>query len=153
MTSNIVYYLSLCYVDMTTFVIISAEHLIDFTSKEAMENRGWVFNWDDQYVFAPGGSFCVGVPSTSYCGFYWNGQGTISFTLRNGENGVATLRYGQSWDTGSISVSKNDDVIDSRDTRGDSEIKFDYSAGDILRITENYSVINIHSLVMKSSGM
>ena len=139
---------------MTHFIVLSTEHLTDFTSKEAMENQGWVFNWDDQYVFAPGVEFCVGVPSTSYCGFRHPGQGTISFTLRNGENGLATLRYGQSFDQGSISVSKNHDVIDSTNTRGDSEITFNYAAGDILRITEAVdSVINIHSLVMKSSGM
>ena len=121
-----------------------------------MEDEGWVFDWDDQYMFLPlGGNYCKDVPSKSYCGFRYPGSGTISFTFRNGENGVATLLYGRNWDGGEnpISVSKNDVVIDSRDTRGDSEIKFDYSAGDILRITENYSVINIHSLVMKSSGM
>ena len=139
---------------MAIFIIILAENRIDFTSKEAMENQGWVFNWDDQYVFAAGGSFCVDVPSTSYCGFRYPGQGTISFTFRNGEYGVATLRYGQGGNVGSISVSKNDDVIDSRDTPGDSEITFNYTAGDILRITEiGDSVINIHGLVMKSSGM
>ena len=139
---------------MAIFIIILAENRIDFTSKEAMENQGWVFNWDDQYVFAAGGSFCVDVPSTSYCGFRYPGQGTISFTFRNGENGVATLRYGQGVNVGSISVSKNDDVIDSRDTRGDTEIIFDYSAGDILRITEiGDSVINIHGLLMTSSSM
>ena len=121
-----------------------------------MENDGWVFNWDDQYVFlAPGSNYCVDVPSKSYCGFRYPGHGTISFTFRNGENGVATLLYGRNWGGGEnpISVSKNDVVIDSRDTRGDFEITFDYSDGDILRITEIDSVINIHGLFMKSSGM
>ena len=149
------YCILLCYVDVSTSIIILASRLIDFTSKEAMENEGWVFDWDDQYVFlAPGGNYCVDVPSKSYCGFRYPGSGTISFTFRNGENGVATLLYGRNWDGGEnpISVSKNDVVIDSRDTRGDFEITFDYSSGDILRITEIDSVINIHGLFMKSSG-
>ena len=147
------YCILLCYDDVSTSIIILAARLIDFTSKEAMEDEGWVFDWDDQYMFLPpGGNYCKDVPSKSYCGFRYPGHGTISFTFRNGENGVATLLYSQTWGENSISVSKNDVVIDSRDTHGDFEITFDYSAGDILRITEIESVINIHGLFMKSSG-
>ena len=142
-----------CFVDVPLSIIILAAWLIDFTSKEAMENEGWVFDWNDQYVFAPGGNYCVDVPSRSYCGFRSPGQGTISYTFQSGENGVATLLYGQSWDKNSVSVSKNDVVIISRDTRGDSKITFDYSTGDILRITEiGESVINIHGLFKNLNG-
>ena len=47
-----------------------------------MENEGWVFSWDDPTrVFAPGGSYCVDVPSTSYCGFRYPGQ--VQFLTRS----------------------------------------------------------------------
>ena len=121
----------------------------DFKSKVAMENDGWAFNWQDRNVFDPGDDFCLGVPSTSYCGFRYPGQGTITYTFQNGGSGVAILQYGQSWDSGSVIVSKNDVVIESRDKRGYSEITFDYTDNDILRITEiDDSVINIHGLFL-----
>ena len=133
-------------------MVILDVQLTDFTSKVAMENQGWVFGWNDQNVFAPGGSYCLGVPLTSYCGFTSPGDLIISYTFSN--NGVATLGYGQSWDSGYVTVSINNVVIDSRNARGASEITFDYNAGDILRIIElGESVINIHGLFMKSKGI
>ena len=138
------------------FIIILDIQLTDFTSKAAMENEGWVFGWNDQNVFAPvpATTYCIGVPATSYCGFTSPGDLIISYTFPNGENGVATLGYGQSWDSGYVTVSINNVVIDSRNTRGASEITFDYNAGDILRIIEiGESVINIHGLVMKPKGL
>ena len=141
-----------CFIDVVHFEMILDVQLTDFTSKVAMENQGWVFGWNDQYVFAPGGSYCLGVPLTSYCGFTTPGDLIISYTFP--KNGVATLRYGQSWDSGYVTVSINNVVIDSRNTRGESEITFEYNAGDILRIIElGDSVINIHGLFMKSKGM
>ena len=120
-----------------------------------MENEGWVFSWNDQNVFAPvpATSYCAGVPATSYCGYTYPNELIISYTFRDGENGVATLGYGQSWDSGYVTVSINNVVIDSRNTRGASEITFDYNGGDVLRIIEFDSVINIHGLLMTSSSM
>ena len=121
-----------------------------------MENEGWVFSWNDQNVFAPvtATSYCANVPATSYCGYTYPNELIISYTFRDGENGVATLGYGQSWDSGYVTVSINNVVIDSRNTRGASEITFDYNAGDVLRIIEiGESVINIHGLMMKPKGL
>ena len=73
-----------------------------------MESKGWSFNWNDENVFASGDERCRRVPKNSYCGYRKDGQGTISYTLRNGSSGVATLRYDQSSDKGSVSIAKND---------------------------------------------
>ena len=142
-----------CFAHVPVFTIILDLQLTDFSSKAAMENEGWVFGWNDQNVFAPGDAYCSGVPATSYCGFTYPNELIISYTFRDGENGVATLGYGQSWDSGYVTVSINNVVIDSRNTRGASEITFDYNAGDVLRIIEFESVINIHGLSMKPKGM
>ena len=145
-----------CRSRVTNLIKILDVQLTDFTSKAAMENEGWVFGWNDQNVFAPvpATTYCIGVPATSYCGFTTPGDLIISYTFQNGGNGVATLKYGQSWDSGYITVSINNVVIDSRNTRGSSEITFEYNVGDTLRIIEiGDSVINIHGLFMKPKGI
>ena len=132
-------------------VLFLDEYLTDFSSKEAMEREGWVFDWDDQYVFSPGAQFCKDVLSTSYCGFSSAGDGMISYTFSY--SGTATLQYGQSWDTGSVHIKKNDEEIDSRTTRGSSNVIFDFSSGDVLKILElDVSVINIDKLTLEKRG-
>merc|ERR1712126_639693 len=122
----------------------------DFPSKAAMESNGWSFNWDDNYVFRPSDNrandlYCRDVPSESYCGFEWSGDGVISYTFNATGNG--TLSYGQSWDSGVVSVKMNYKRIDYRNSRGNSVINFSYTTGDTLKLEEEpASVINIHSL-------
>lgn len=67
-------------------------------------------------------------------------------------SGTATLQYGQSWDTGSVHVKKNDEEIDSRSNRGSSNAIFEFSSGDVLKILELGSVINIDKLTLEKSG-
>jgi hypothetical protein len=116
-----------------------------------MIKHGWVFNWNDAYVFLSGDNrYCKSVPSTSYCGFKYPGDGMISYTFSY--DGTATLEYGHSSDRGSVHVKKNDVEIDSRDTRGSSTTTFDFFAGDTLTITELGSVMNIHTLSLQRSN-
>ena len=116
-----------------------------------MEKEGWVFNWNDQYVISPDSTYCQNVPSTSYCGFRYPGDGMISYTFSY--SGTATLEYGQSWDTGSVHIMKNDEEIDSRINRGSSSTTFDFSSGDVLQIKElGNSVINIDKLSLRKLG-
>jgi hypothetical protein len=125
------------------------ECLTDFCSKETMEGVGWVFDWDDQYVFSPGSPFCKNVFSTSYCGFRFPGDGMLSYTFS--DSGTATLEYGQSWDEGSVQIKINDKDIDSRTTRGSSTATFNVSSGDVLKIIEfGDSVINIDKLTLET---
>ena len=50
-----------------------------FRSKKLMEQNGWDFDWQDGFVFKPtDGSFCKGVAETSYCGFHYPGDGSIT---------------------------------------------------------------------------
>ena len=127
--------------------------MTNFSSKAAMEHEGWHFEWSDNYVFLSGtklsGTYCKGVPSTSYCGFTHPNDGTISYIFSY--SGTATLQYGQSWHKGSVRVMKNDKVIDSMSSAGSSSKTFDFSSGDVLKIEEVNSVINIHKLTLTHS--
>ena len=119
-----------------------------------MQQGGWSFSWNDGFIFWPGDQFCgdfYTVPSTSYCGFQYPGDGEISYTFTS--SGTADLRYGQSWYGGSVHVRKNEEEIDSISTMGTSDITFEFSPGDVLTIYElGDSVINIHSLTLTQSG-
>ena len=116
-----------------------------------MENNGWVFNLDGPNVFIRGGKFCRDVLSTSYCGFVHPKDLTLSYTFSY--SGIATLQYGQSFDSGSVHVKKNNEEIDSRSSRGSSTITFAFSSGDVLHIMElGGSVINIHKHSLEQSG-
>jgi len=125
----------------------------DFSSVEAMEQGGWTFSWKDSNMFWPDDKYCgdhwyfkYTVPSTSYCGFEQPGDGAISYTFTF--DGIADLRYGCSWNFGSVHVKKNEEEIDSINM-GESEVTFDFVAGDVLTIYEvDESVINIHSLTL-----
>ena len=116
-----------------------------------MEKEGWVFHWDDVYAFSPGSKYCKGVPSTSYCGFKSPGDGMLSYTFSY--FGIATLKYGQSFDTGSVRVKKNNIDINARNFRGSSDVKFTFTPSDVLQILEvGSSVMNIHKLTLEKIG-
>ena len=116
-----------------------------------MEKNGWSFSWDDEHVFKSDQYYCRDVPSTSYCGFKYPGEGTISYTFS--DTGKATLRWGQSWDDGSIHIKINNKEIDSRRSRGSSNTTFSFTSGDVLKIVDfNDAVINIHSLMLVKTG-
>ena len=118
-----------------------------------MESRGWSFSWNDAYVWRPNlAQYCGNVPLKSYCGFQYPGDGEISYTLTT--SGRATLSYGHSGNVGSVIVYLNDEEISSRNSRGSSDIQFDHSVGDVLRIKElQSSVINIHSFCTNPIGL
>ena len=76
-----------------------------------MINHGWNFDWNDPYVFLSSDKYCKDLPSASYCGFKYPGNGMLSYTFPYG--GRATLEYGQSWDSGSVHVKKNEvEILD-----------------------------------------
>ena len=54
-----------------------------------MEDEGWAFEWDDQYVFSPGE--CADVPLTSYCGFRYPGQ--VQFLTRSRILKISAVLY------------------------------------------------------------
>ena len=127
------------------------ENVTDFSSKEAMENEGWTFHWNESFVFRTAGKFCKDVPLTSYCGFgYPPIDAQLSYTFSY--SGTATLEYGQSWDHGSLQVTKNDVEINSTSKRGSFNTTFSFFACDVLKIIEHDSSINIHKLTIKKSG-
>merc|ERR1712117_579926 len=63
--------------------------------------------------------------------------------------GRAVLEWGQSWNGGSVTVTRNGFEIDSRNTFGSQTSEFDVIPGDVLEIREHdTSVINIHGLTI-----
>ena len=116
-----------------------------------MIKHGWVFDWNDAYGFlSDDNRYCKNVPSTSYCGFKYPGDGMISYTFSY--DGTAILEYGQSSDRGSVHVKNNGAEIDSTNSRGSSTMRFVFFAGDILTIKELGSVMNIHTLSLQRSN-
>ena len=114
-----------------------------------MESNGWVFAWNDDYVFLKGGPYCVNVPSTSYCGFRYPGVAVISFTFST--SGTATLIFGNNMTYGSVKAFLNDKELGSRNGRGITTLLFTFSAGDTLQIKEfGEGVIIINSLCTSS---
>ena len=81
-----------------------------YSSKQDMEKAGWVFDWNDAYVFRPSG-FCNNVPATSYCGFTSPGAGSISLQLSG--SGTATVDYGNPSGQGKVTLYLNDQAIDT----------------------------------------
>ena len=122
----------------------------DFSSKNIMESNGWVFHWNDVYVFRPGGQYCDDVPSASYCGFRGQGDGKISYKFSS--SGTGTLSYGSGWEHGSVNVYMNDKELESKTTGGTSNLTIIYSPGDVLKIVEvGQAILIIHSLCISSA--
>ena len=117
-----------------------------------MESKGWSFSWNDQWMFRPtGADFCGNIPLTSYCGFQYPGDGEISYTFTT--SGTGDLSYGHSWTVGLVKVYLNDEELGYRNTRGTSNLQFEHSVGDVLRIKElQNAVMNIHFLCTSSTG-
>ena len=91
-----------------------------------METAGWVFDWSDAYVFRPTPSeFCPNVPASSYCGFEssfeYPGDGSISLQLSG--SGTATVDYGNSWTSGTVTLYLNDQAIDTAPANTPSKTK------------------------------
>ena len=135
-----------------------------FPTKEVMKQEGWKFSWNLGEVFQPKltqtkrglsdptarrRKFCKGVPYTSYCGFNEFGDGTISFTFP--KSGTAELKYGQSYNKGSVHVRKNNVEISLRSSPGTSNLTFEVSTGDILEIEEKDSIINMYYLLVNET--
>ena len=135
---------------MTFFpIFVETPKIKYYPTLEVMEKEGWKFSWNIGEKFLPKiiktssvGSdptrrwrkFCKDVPYTSYCGFNEYGDGTISFTFP--KSGTAELKYGQSYNKGSVHVRKNKVEISARSTPGTSNSTFEVSAGDVLDIEE-----------------
>jgi len=93
-----------------------------FGSKTTMESAGWAFNWNDAYTFTlDRGRFCPNVPSASYCGFRYPGDGSISLTLSG--SGTVTVDYGNSYPNGVVTLYLNNEAIDSASASRPSKTK------------------------------
>jgi len=122
----------------------------DFSSRSAMISAGWTFinphpNLD--FIGNRPSNFCLGIPDTSFCGFAFPAELALQYTFSS--VGRAVLEWGQSWNGGSVTVTRNGFEIDSRNTFGSQTTEFDVIPGDVLEIREHdTSVINIHGLTI-----
>ena len=114
-----------------------------------MESKGWIFSWNDKFVFRPKGH-CADVPINSYCGFKFPGHGDITYKFSS--SGSGNLTYGNGENGGWVRIYLNDVEIASKGAKGTANVEFDYSEGDILKIWELNAIINIHSLCADFTG-
>ena len=102
-----------------------------------MKSNGWSFGWTDAYTFwnkEQSGTYCKGVPKTSYCGWRSPGDGIVSFLFTS--SGSAALYYGQSWNFGSIQIKLKGKEIAKISSIGSSITTFDFVSDDVLEIVE-----------------
>ena len=95
-----------------------------------------------------------GCAKASWFGWDWPGAASISTTLHG--KGKAILEFGNCHGRGDVTVYKNDVEISSVGAKKEDIIEFEFSDGDVLKITEhNTAVIQFNNLeiIGCSSGM
>lgn len=109
-----------------------------------MTSAGYVFSWDDSNLW--GSSHCGNIPASSYCGFQYPGDGSISYTLQG--SGTAVLDFGNGYSSGTVTAYLNDTAISSAAANTPSQqVQFNFTAGDVLRVTElSTSILVINGL-------
>ena len=112
------------------------------SSKQAMEALGFVFDVETSQT---GRNADCG--TTTWYGWSAN-EAVGSVEIRAGRSGVANLNYGNCWTTGVVNVFLNDELISSAEEKVHKDVTFSYSAGDILKLTEEAGTIRINSLEM-----
>ena len=95
-----------------------------------------------------------GCAKASWFGWDWPGAASISTTLHG--KGKAILEFGNCHGRGDVTVYKNDVEISSVGAKKEDIIQFEFSDGDVLKITEhNTAIIQFNNLeiIGCSSGM
>ena len=115
---------------------------MDITSKETMEENGWIFSVtkhkQEKYV-----SYCG---DTSWFGHssQWN-EGSVSAKFKG--NGNAKLIFGNCWSAHNVNVYLNQNQLaNASGDENSKEVLFNFTGGDVLKITEDGAIIKLHSL-------
>ena len=112
------------------------------SSQQAMEAQGFVFDVETSHM---GRDAACGTAKW----YGWSANEAVgSVQIRSGDkSGVANLNYGNCWTAGVVNVFLNDELISSAEENvKDKDVTFSYSAGDILKLTEESGTIRINSL-------
>ena len=119
--------------------------LNDTSSKENMEQNGWIFDItkhkQDKYIVHCGDDSWFGHSA------YWE-EGSVSATFKG--SGAADLVYGNCWMNHNVDVYLNQQKISfasGGQTR--KEVTFSFVKGDILKLQEDGAIIKIYSLEIK----
>jgi len=106
--------------------------LNDFSSKEKMEQAGWIWDWTDNYDFKPGPG---AVDTDSYWGYKYPGDGTIKLILLG--SGSLTLDYGNSWGEGLVRIYLNGALMGTAHPNTPSKkAVLEFRNNDVLTIQE-----------------
>ena len=113
-----------------------------------MESKGWEFNVDVSMKEAE-------IPN---CGgetwFGWTGfepVGSIKMVLEG--YGLATMNFGNCYTQGVVNVYLNGDLLSSASANVKNKIvKFSFSNGDVLNITEEYGIIKLNYFEIMCPG-
>ena len=121
--------------------------LTDVASRPAMVKNGWEFHvshWDKrEFVDLCGNDTWYGF----YVGHY---KGSISTNFM--ESGFGILKFGNCWRHNEVVVYLNNyKMSNAFGNVATKEVKFRFSPGDTLKITEDGAVIKLHSLSITCS--
>ena len=111
-----------------------------------MEANGWSFDSIKYYgrgtVTKRGGYRCK---TDTFWGWASVGTvGTASVVLKG--DGTGTLGFGNCFTGGNVKVYLNDQLLKTAGTQQFPSITFSFSEGDVLRITEDFAIMQLNSL-------
>ena len=121
--------------------------LTNVESRPAMEKNGWEFqvsHWDkSEFVDICG--------NDTWYGFYGgNYQGSVSTNFKG--SGFGILQFGNCWSNNEVAVYLNNyKIAYALGNVARKEVKFHFSPGDNLKITEDGAIIKLHSLSITCS--
>ena len=118
-----------------------------------MVNSGWVFDFTNPYGNYPSVGAKCARPGNWYGWSAYAKVGTLSTTFQS--TGVATIDFGNCWDTGVVRVYL-DDVVIAAASAGSKSVKktFHFTRGSVLKIKDEgpNSVIELNSITFHCDG-
>ena len=131
--------------------------LDNFTSKEIMQQNGWVFNkidTDMQYCMVndPNATAECNSDTTWYGWGCELSSGTLITRLKG--SGIMNIRYGNCWNDGNVNIYLNDSLIDSASALTYKETTFEYDDETTIKITdeEGNAVIKLIRIAFSCKG-
>ena len=113
------------------------------SSQSVMEQQGFVFDVETSHT---GRNAACGTATW----YGWSANAAVgSVEITSGRSGVAKLNYGNCWTTGVVNLFLNDKLISfAKENAPFNAVTVRFSAGDVLKLTEELGTIRINSLEM-----
>lgn len=134
---------------------LNSYDLSDFSSKDKMQQSGWLFGWTGDDTFKPDTDQYVGLVSeNSYWGFSEFVDAEIALVLRG--EGFVRLDFGNAFSGSRSQVVVFLNGVPMSRAGADTPSKLlemPFNAGDVLRLVEDNGVIVINSIIFNCAGI